>query len=122
MFGLNHFEDKPGSALSEAELKVSLGLPLSPSVSVFRDLSDSLYTFEGSVSYVLENSISDLTLNGLVGNTETSSSNDTTYYSVGGGVSKSLSDTATLGLNVDYVDADNIDSECVWGASITFNF
>ena len=120
--GLNHFEDKPGSALSEAELKVSLGLPLSPSVSVFRDLSDSLYTFEGSVSYVLENSISDLTLNGSVGNTETSSSNDTTYYSVGGGVSKSLSDTATLGLNVDYVDADNIDSECVWGASITFNF
>ena len=120
--GLNRFEDKPGETLSEAEIKLSLGVPFSPSFSAYRDLSDDLYTFEAGVSYVLETSISDLALSGSVGNTETSATSDTTYYSVGAGVSKNLNDTASVGLNVDYVDADNIDNEYVWGAAITLKF
>lgn len=120
--GLNRFEDKPGEALSEAEVKVSLGLPLSPSISAYRDLSDTLYTFEAGVSYVFENSISDLALNGSVGNTEVSSTSDVTYYSIGAGLSKNLSEAASVGLNLDYVDADNVDNEYVWGVALTVNF
>jgi len=120
--GINHFEDKPGDALSEAEVKLSLGLPLSPSISAYRDLSDALYTFEAGVSYVFENAVCDLALDGVVGNTETSSTSDTTYYSVGAGVAKDISESASIGLNVDYIDADNIDSEYVWGAALTVKF
>jgi len=120
--GLNRFEDKPGEALSEAEVKVSLGLPLSPSISAYRDLSDALYTFEAGVSHVFENSISDLTIDGAVGNTEVSSVSDITYYSIGAGLSKDLNEVASVGLNLDYVDADKISSEYVWGATLTVNF
>lgn len=120
--GINHFEDVPGSSLAEAEVRVSFGTVLSPSVSVFRDLDESLYTYELGVSHTLETEVADLSLSASYGNTETSSSNDTDYYGAGVSVSKSLSDTASLGGSVNYVNADNIDDEFVFGVGLTFNF
>lgn len=120
--GLNRFEDKPGNALSEAQLKASLDMPLSPEISIYRDLSDDLYTYEVEASYMFENEISDLLLNGSIGNTELTSSNETVYYSVGASVSKSFSETSALGLGLSYVDADDLDSEYVWSTAFTFNF
>lgn len=120
--GINHFEDVPGSSLAEAEVRVSFDTVLSPSVSVFRDLDESLYTYELGVSHTLETEVADLSLSASYGNTETSSSNDTDYYGAGVSVSKSLSDTASLGGSVNYVNADNIDDEFVFGVGLTFNF
>ena len=120
--GINHFEDVPGVALSEAEVRLGLGVPLSPSVSVYRDLDDSLYTFELGVSHGIETEVADLSLSASLGNTETSSTADTDYYNIGADATKSLSDSTTVGLSVDYIDADNIDSEFVFGAGLTFNF
>ena len=70
----------------------------------------------------LETKIVDLVLCGSYGNTETSSSSDTEYYGLGVSVSKELSETASLGSSVKYVDADNIDDEFVFGVGLTFNF
>jgi hypothetical protein len=120
--GINHFEDVPGSALSEAEVRLGLGVLLSPSISVYRDLDDSLYTFELGVSHGIETEVADLSLSASVGNTETSSTTDTDYYHIGADATRSLSDSATVGLSVDYVDADNISREFVFGAGLTFNF
>ena len=120
--GINHFEDVPGVALSEAEVRLGLGVPLSPSVSVYRDLDDSLYTFELGVSHGIETEVADLSLSASLGNTETSPTADTDYYNIGADATKSLSDSTTVGLSVDYIDADNIDSEFVFGAGLTFNF
>ena len=120
--GINHFEDVPGVALSEAEVRLGLGVPLSPSVSVYRNLDDSLYTFELGVSHGIETEVADLSLSASLGNTETSSTADTDYYNIGADATKSLSDSTTVGLSVDYIDADNIDSEFVFGAGLTFNF
>ena len=120
--GINHFEDVPGSALSEAEVRLSLGLPLAPSVAVFRDLDDSLYTFEVGVSYGIDAEIADISLGASFGNTELSSTSDVDYYNVGADATKSLSDTTDLGLSVDYVDADSIEDEFVVGAALTFKF
>ena len=120
--GINHFEDVPGAALSEAEVRLGLGVLLSPSVSVYRDLDDSLYTFELGVSHGIETEVADLSLSASLGNTETSSTADTDYYNIGADATKSLSDSATVGLSVDYIDADNIDSEFVFGVGLTFNF
>jgi hypothetical protein len=120
--GINHFEDVPGNALSEVELKLALGLPFSPSVSVYRDLDETLYTFELSVSHTLKTDIIDVNFNALVGNTEVTSSSDVDYYNIGAGISKSVSENASLDLAINYVDADNIDEEFVFGTALTFNF
>ena len=120
--GINHFEDVPGSALSEVEARFSLGLPLSPSVAVFRDLDASLYTFEVGVSYGVETELADLSLGASFGNTELTATSDVDYYILGADASKSLSDSASLGLSIDYVDADNTDDEVVLGTSLTFKF
>ncbi len=120
--GINHFEDVPGSALSEVEARFSLGLPLSPSVAVFRDLDDSLYTFEVGVSYGVETELADLSLGASFGNTELTATSDVDYCILGADASKSLSDSASLGLSIDYVDADNTDDEVVLGTSLTFKF
>tara|TARA_Y100000361_G_C11159602_1_gene346306 strand:+ start:3020 stop:3670 length:651 start_codon:yes stop_codon:yes gene_type:complete len=120
--GINHFEDVPGNSLAEAEVRVSVDALLSPSVTLFRDLDESLYTYELGLSHVLETKVADLSVSASYGNTETSSSSDTDYYGLGVSASKSLSDTASLGGSVDYVDADNIDNEFVFGVGLTFNF
>ena len=120
--GINHFEDVPGNSLAEAEIRVSVDAVLSPSVTVYRDLDESLYTYELGVSHVLETKVADLSVSASYGNTETSSSADTDYYGIGVAASKSLSETASLGGSVDYVDADNIDDEFVFGVGLTFNF
>ena len=120
--GLNHFEDVPGNALSEVEVRIALSTVLAPSISVYRDLDDSLYTVEVGVAHTIETEVANLTASASAGNTETSSSVDSDYYSLGVAASRSISENADLGLGLSYLDADNIDDEVVLGASLTFNF
>jgi hypothetical protein len=120
--GVNHFEDTPGASLLEAEVSVSVETLLSPSVTIFRNLDESLYTYELGVSHVLESEAADLTLSASYGNTETSSSADTDYYQLGLAASKNLSESTSLGGSVNYVDADGIEDEFVFGVGLTFNF
>ena len=119
--GFNHFEDVAGDAISEIELRLSFNTLGNPSVSVFRDADDSLYTTEGSLSHSVDMKIADLTARGLVGNTETTAVNHRTYYAVGLGLSKAIGEAAA-GVSVDLVDADDIDREFVFGTAITFDF
>jgi hypothetical protein len=119
--GINHFEDVPGDSLAEVEIRVSVDAFLSPSVSVFRNLDDSLYTFEVSASRVIDLGFAELGLGGSVGNTELTNSNDTTYYVVGTSLSRSIG-AAEGTVSIDYVDADDLDREFVFGTALTFQF
>ena len=119
--GINHFEDVPGDALAEAEIRVSIGALLSPSVSVFRNLDDSLYTFEASASHGIDLGFAELGLSASIGNTELTSSNDTTYYAAGVSLSRPIG-AAEGSLSIDYVDADDLDREFVFGTALTFQF
>jgi hypothetical protein len=121
-FGFNHFEDVPGNALSEVELSASFNSALSPKVSVFRDLDDSLYTLELGVSHSVDLSFANLNLNGLIGNTELSDSVDRDYYVLGSSASKPVGDSANLSGSIDYVDAENTDKEFVFGVALAFKF
>lgn len=120
--GVNHFEDVPGDALSEVEINLSSNVALNPSVSLFRDFDDSLYTVEFGVSHDFDLSIATLGLDASVGNTDLTNNTDRTYYSAGADVSKSVSENADLSIGVDYIDADDIDREFVFGTALTFNF
>jgi hypothetical protein len=119
--GFSHFEDVDGDALSEIELRASIDMLGNPSVSVFRDTSDDLYTFEGSLSHDIDLSLANLELRGSVGNTDVTESNNRTYYSVGAGLSRAFGG-ATVGASVDMVDSDDIEREFVFGTSLAFNF
>ena len=63
----------------EAFASLGLDFPLSPTVSVYRDTDDSLYTFEGQVSYGVDLDVVNLELAGILGNTDVSSAIDSTY-------------------------------------------
>ena len=119
--GLNHFEDVAGEALSEVAVSVSYNSLLTPTLSVYRDLDDSLYTVEASLSHALDLDFAKLALGGSIGNTEITNSLDRDYYSAGASLSKSIG-AGELGLLIDYVDADNIEREFVFGSSLSFQF
>lgn len=120
--GLNHFEDSPGNALSEFQVSISSNSVLSPSVSIFRDLDDSLYTVELEVSHDLDLSVANVGLGASIGNTDVTNSDDRTYYGAGLTVSKEVSDNAGLAVKLDYVDADDIDREFVIATALNFTF
>ena len=112
------FEDVPGEALSELELKLTGNTNLSPTLFVYRNLDESLYTYEVGVSHQINTDLAGLrSLNAVVGNTELSDSVDVDYYSVGVDASKDISDNASVVLSADFVDVDNIDDEMGCGSS-----
>jgi hypothetical protein len=120
--GINHFEDIDGASLSEVELNLGLNILLNPKVSIFRDFDDSLYTYEFGVAHSFDLDFVSLNLDASVGDTDLANGTDRTYYSVGSAVVKSINDHTDLSVSVDYVDADDIDREYVFGGSISFNF
>lgn len=119
--GLRHFEDVSGAAVSEIALAFSYDSVLSPSVSVFRDTDDDLYTLEVGISHAFDLEFADLQIQASAGNTELTASSDRDYYVLGSALSRDFGDSQ-LGLSVDYVDADDADDEFVFGSSLTFKF
>ena len=121
--GLEHFEEVAGDAYLDARLSVSFDTILSPSVTLYRNTSDDLYTFELSGKHKLETEIANLCVHALYGNTDASASVNEDYYGVGVIASKSVSDSAELGLSYDYFDSDLMsDGESVVGLSLSINF
>ena len=100
--GFNHFEDVPGSALSEVTVKISVDSLFDPSLAVFRNVDDELYTFEGSVSHDIDLKIANLGLDASIGNTEVTESNSRDYYSVGAELSRTIG-SAVASFGVDLV-------------------
>lgn len=119
--GFNHFEDVPGSALSEVTVKISVDSLFDPSLAVFRNVDDELYTFEGSVSHDIDLKIANLGLDASIGNTEVTESNSRDYYSVGAELSRTIG-SAVASFGVDLVDADDLDREFVFASALTFQF
>lgn len=120
--GFNHFEDVAGEALSEIQLSASVNVFANLTVSAYRNTDEDLFTFEGSLSESFDLSFASLGVRGSVGNTEVTTSNDRTYYSVGSSLSRQVGAGVDLSLSVDLVDADDIDREFVFGTALAFNF
>lgn len=120
--GLNHFEDVTGDALFEAKIAVKLKALLSPSVNVYRSFDDDLYTFEVGVKHQFEFNLADLCLHASAGNTDLTESLDSDYYAFGAKASRDFAQNASIALSVDRIDSDLIDSEWVFGVSVSTNF
>ena len=104
----------------EAFASLELDFPLSPTVSVYRDTDDSLYTFEGQVSYGVDLDVVNLELAGILGNTDVSSAIDSTY--LGAKLTKTIKDNVNLYADVALSDNDTRDNETLWGVGLSVKF
>jgi hypothetical protein len=106
------------------ETFASLGLeaPFSPTLSVYRDTDDSLYTFEGQVSYNLDFEVVNLELSGILGNTDVSSVADSTYLGAKLTATKTIKDNVDLYADVALSDNDTRDNDTLWGVGLSVKF
>jgi hypothetical protein len=120
--GLEHAEFVAGAATLEVNANLSLDTVLNPEVSIYRNTDDALYTYEAAVSHSFDLEVADLGLSASYGNTDVTSSSDVDYYSVGGSLTRSLSENASLTASLDYVDSDSIKNESIFGLGLSVKF
>lgn len=116
----NTDQDTAGSEL-DLFIGAKLDNVLSPTVVIYRNSDDNLYTYEGSLSYTCETQLADLTVSGDVGFTDVTSSDTRTYYGGALTLSKdfgSLKPHASLAL----VDGDDLSQDTIVSAGLTFQF
>ena len=106
----------------EAFVSVQVNTLLTPKVSVYRDTDDSLYTFEGQVSYDVDLDIIGLELAGILGNTDTSATNDSTYYGAKLTASKTIKENLNLYADLALSDNDVRSNDTVWGIGLNVKF
>ena len=112
--------DGTGSEL-DAFVTFNLESVLDPSLTVYRNTDDDLYTFEGSVSHTLVTDPLDIKLTAAAGTTDVTSSDTRTY--VGGTVKISKTvNQLTPHLCLSVIDTDNEDAEFITKAGLTFKF
>jgi hypothetical protein len=120
--GVYNTDSGAGEDDLEAFASVSLNTLLSPSVSVYRDTDDSLYTFEGQISHEVDLNLINLELAGILGNTDTSATDDSTYYGAKLTASKTVKESINLYADVALSDNDARSNETVWGVGLSVKF
>lgn len=120
--GLQHFEQRSNDATLEVNVVASLSSVLNPSVSIFRDTDDELYTYELGISHSISTEVAELGFSALYGNTDITENTNEDYYSLGVVASKDLSENAGVAVGYEYVNSDLIDEESIVSASINFSF
>ena len=120
--GLEHAEYVAGASTLEVNVEAGLDFALNPTVSIYRNTDDSLYTYEASVSHGFDLDVANLGLSASYGNTDATSSSDVEYYVVGASLSRSVSENASVQAGLDYVDSDVIDNESIFSLGLSINF
>lgn len=117
---VNVDNDSTGSVL-DGFISAKINTLLSPSVTIYRNTDEDLYTYEGSVSYTLKTSIADLKLSADIGSTDVTTSTDRTY--VGGTLKISRTyGSVTPHLCLSVIDPENAEREEIVRAGVTFKF
>ena len=98
----------------EAFASLQFNTLLSPTVSLYRDTDDDLYTFEGKISHTFDLQIVDLALAGTLGNTESTAAVDSTYTGARATLSKTF-DSLNVYTDLALSDNDTRDNETIWG-------
>ena len=108
----------------ELYLEGGVDIILHPSVAFFHNPDTDLNTIEGSVAHGVELLGQEVNLSAFVGETEFSSTLDSTYYGASASTSKPLNEDLTLNLGVTYVDNDlaNSDAETIFLIGVSTSF
>ena len=121
--GVYNTDTGVGDSDLEAFASLQANVALSPTVSIYRDTDDSLYTYEGQLSYDLDllDTVG-LELAGILGNTETSSTTDRTYFGAKLTATKTVKDNINMYADVALSDSDDRDNETIWGVGVSVKF
>lgn len=110
-----------GSGL-EAFIKANINSPLSPTVAVYKNTDEELYTYELGVSHSIATELAKVTLSGLIGNTDLSSSTDSTYTNLSITASKDIQENLTLYTDVSLSDSDMRSTATLLGIGLAVSF
>lgn len=105
----------------EGFIGVQIDMLLNPSITVYRNTSEELYTYEGQVSHDVDLGVLGLELSGWLGNTELTTSDDSTYYGAKLAAVKSVGDIDFYA-DVSVDDNEDRDAETLWGAGVAVKF
>lgn len=128
LFGLDasagyfHAENVPGESTGELFARLTASKFLNLSGVVYYELDDELWTTELGVSHSVDLDLATVTGRAIVGNTEVSTSNDRTYYTVGVDARRELVEDLDLVIGVDFVDADDREDDTCFHAGIQIKF
>jgi len=106
----------------EAFVSLQANVFLSPTVSLYRDTDDELYTFEGQLSYDVDFDLANVNLAGVYGNTDTSVTQDRTYYGAKVTATRALQDNINLYTDIALTDTSDRGNETVWGVGLNVSF
>ena len=120
--GVYNTDRSTGGDNLEAFASVGINAFLSPSVSVYRDTDASLYTFEGQVSYDIDLDVVGLEIAAMLGNTDLTTSNDSTYYGAKVTATKTVKDNVNLYADLALSDTDTRENETLWGVGLSVKF
>ena len=120
--GIGHVENVSGEALMEANVRLSIDTLLSPTVSFSRNLDESLYTSELSLSHDLDLDFASLAILGSIGTSDLTNSNSETYYSLGANASRSIGEKSEISFGVERVDSDLIEAEYIFALGVSTQF
>jgi len=105
----------------EGFVGVQIDTLLNPSITVYRNTSEQLYTYEGRLSHSIDLDVFELQASGWLGNTELTTSDDSTYYGAKLAAVKSLGNI-DLYADVAVDDNEDRDAETLWGAGVAVKF
>lgn len=105
----------------EGFIGVQIDMLFNPSITVYRNTSEELYTYEGQISHDVDLGVIGLELSGWLGNTELTASDDSTYY---GAKLAAVKNVGGIDFYADVAVDDNEDrdAETLWGAGIAVKF
>ena len=118
--GVININSEGASSQLDAFISLNFDALLSPSVSVYRDTDDSVYTYEASVSKSFDVGFAELDLGGSLGSTDVAGGER--HY---GGVTAQLKkkiDNVCLHAGVSLIDVEDLDVDTVVSAGVTFKF
>jgi hypothetical protein len=120
LYNTDHSEAVDSSL--EGFISVSLNTALTPTISFYQDTDNSLQTFEGQLSYDVDLDLATLGLGGILGSTDTLTSNNETYTGLTATLTRSVNDQFNIFADVAVSDAESRDNETVWGVGLNLNF
>ena len=120
--GVYNTDNSANGDTLEAFASIGVDSLLSPTVSVYRDTDESLYTFEGQLSHEFDFESFGLEMAGILGNTDITSSADETYLGAKLTANKTIKDNVNLYADIALSDTDTRTKETLWGVGLSVRF
>lgn len=120
--GYSHREQVSGTSLGEVFVGAGLNMALSPTIAVYYDTDNELYSTELGVSHTITSEVADLTVSLAAGTTEVTSSLDRDYWTAGLDASRAIKGNLIGNVGVQYIDAEDVDGETVVSVGLAYKF